>query len=220
LLRLDMGGLKSKFVGESEQNLRKALQVAETVAPCVLWLDEIEKALAGATGQQGDGGVSSDALGTILSWLQEKSGSVFVVATANQVESLPPELLRKGRFDELFFVDLPNEKERVEILRATLAQYGREGVELNSSIVTYTDGFAGSEIAALVPEALFAAFNDGERELTIDDLESAAVDVVPLSKTAGDKVDALRRWAKGKARFASSSKDAAIEQSTKRVLDL
>ena len=218
LLRLDMGGLKSKFVGESEQNLRKALQVAETVAPCVLWLDEIEKALAGSTGQQGDGGVSSDALGTILSWLQEKNGSVFVVATANQVESLPPELLRKGRFDELFFVDLPSEKEREEILRATLAQYGRE-VELNSSIVTYTDGFTGSEIAALVPEALFAAFNDGERELTIDDLENAAVDIVPLSKTAGDKVESLRKWAKGKARFASSQ-DAAIKQPTKRVLDL
>lgn len=217
LLRLDMGGLKSKFVGESEQNLRKALQVAETVAPCVLWVDEADKALANSTGQQGDGGVSSDALGTILTWLQEKSGSVFVVMTANQVENLPPELLRKGRFDELFFVDLPNSTERKAILEATLKQYNRE-VKLNDSIITYTDGFTGSEIAALVPDALFMAFNDGERELTIDDIENASTNVVPLSKTAGDKIEALRKWAKGRTRFASSTEQKEIEN--KRILDL
>lgn len=217
LLRLDMGGLKSKFVGESEQNLRKALQVAETVAPCVLWLDEIEKALAGSTGPAADGGVSSDALGTILSWLQEKSGSVFVVATANQVESLPPELLRKGRFDELFFVDLPTAVERKAIFEATLAQFKRENVKLNSSIITYTEGFTGSEIAALIPEALFIAFNE-DREITVDDLENVVVNVVPLSKTASDKIEALRKWSKGRTRLASSMEKETKSQ--KRQLDI
>lgn len=220
LLRLDMGGLKSKYVGESEQNLRKALQVAETVAPCVLWLDEIEKAMAGAIGAQGDGGVSSDALGTILSWLQEKSGSVFVVATANQVESLPPELLRKGRFDELFFVDLPTATERGAILKATLSQFERGGEGLDArAIVDATDGFAGAEIAALVPEAMFAAFNDGERDIATGDMLAAAGNVVPLSKTAGDKIESLRTWAKGRARFASSP-DAEAGSEGRRVLDI
>lgn len=220
LLRLDMGGLKSKYVGESEQNLRKALQVAETVAPCVLWLDEVEKALAGSTGPQGDGGVSSDALGTILSWLQEKSGSVFVVATANQVESLPPELLRKGRFDELFFVDLPTATEREAIVLATLRQYDRESDALDmDALVRATDGFTGAEIAALVPEAMFAAFNDGERNITTEDLLEAAGNVVPLSKTASEKIEGLRKWAKGRARFASSPDTVTGSKGT-RVLDI
>jgi hypothetical protein len=220
LLRLDMGGLKSKYVGESEQNLRKALQVAETVAPCVLWLDEIEKSMAGSTGPQGDGGVSADALGTILSWLQEKSGSVFVVATANQVESLPPELLRKGRFDELFFVDLPTAPERRAIIETTLTQYKREasGIDLDQ-VTLATDGFTGSEIAALVPEALFTAFGDGERGLTTEDMTDAAANTVPLSKTAADKIEALRKWSKGRARLASST-ETNIETSTKRILDI
>lgn len=206
LLRLDLGALKSKYVGESEGNIRKALAVAETVAPCVLWLDEIEKALAGATGPQGDGGVSSDALGAVLSWMQERQGSVFVVATANDVSALPPELLRKGRFDELFFVDLPSPPERESILNATLDQLcPRMPMSIGlTAVAKATQGFTGAEIAALVPDAMFAAFADGERAITTQDLLAAAKTVVPLSETASEKINELRKWAKGRARFAST----------------
>src|SRR5574341_735414 len=158
LLRLDLGSLRSKYVGDSEANVRKALKVAEAVSPCVLWLDEIEKSFAGSSGPQGDGGVAADALGAVLSWMQERSGSVFVVATANDVSNLPPELLRKGRFDELFFVDLPSPRERAEVLAATIRQHGRDPETIELEIVAEaTDGFSGAEVAALVPDALFVA---------------------------------------------------------------
>jgi SpoVK/Ycf46/Vps4 family AAA+-type ATPase len=214
-----MGALRSKYVGESEANIRKALQVAEAVSPCILWLDEIEKALAGATGAQGDGGVSADALGAVLSWMQERAGAVFVVATANDVRALPPELLRKGRFDELFFVDLPTTEERAAIVDASLRQFNRAGAKVNEDTVAKaTAGFTGAELAALVPDALFAAFADGERDITTADLLTAAGTVVPLSKTAGDKLDALRAWAKGRARAASTPEAAPAGPA--RALDL
>lgn len=216
LLRLDMGALRSKYVGESEGNIRKALQVAETVSPCILWLDEIEKALAGASGPAGDGGVAADALGAVLSWMQDREGQVFVVATANDVRALPPELLRKGRFDELFFVDLPTTDERAAIVRVTLGARA-EGVDA-MAIARATVGFTGAELAALVPDALFVAFNDGERALTTADVLSAAVRVVPLSKTASEKIENLRDWAKSKARFASAPE--TIAASSGRALDL
>lgn len=221
LLRLDMGALRSKFVGDSEANIRKALAVAETVAPCILWVDEIEKALAGASGPQGDGGVGADALGTLLSWMQDRAGSVFVVATANDVAALPPELLRKGRFDELFFVDLPNATERGAIVAAALRQYDREPDlvkgDLNS-IVDGTEGFTGAEIAALVPDALYAAFADDEREMGGQDLLDAASNVVPLSATAKEKIEGLRRWAVGRCRFASTPQ--AVASSAQRSIEL
>ena len=219
VLRLDLGSTKSKYVGESEQNIRGALKVAEAMAPCVLWLDEIEKALAGATGPQGDGGVSADALGTILSWMQEKTAPVFVVATANDVRALPPELLRKGRFDEMFFIDLPTTAERVEIVKAALAQYSRsaDGIDI-TTLATLTDGFTGAEIAAVIPDALFTAFADGQRPLTTGDLTVAVATVVPLSKTAAEKLQALREWAKGRARPASTPETETAN--TVRSLDL
>ncbi|MDH4322851.1 MAG: AAA family ATPase [Betaproteobacteria bacterium] len=205
LLRLDMGALKSKYVGESEGNIRKALRVAEAVAPCVLWLDEIEKALAGATQGAADGGTSADALGTVLSWMQDRAGSVFVVATSNDVSALPPELLRKGRFDELFFVDLPDNEERAEIIAATLRTHNRN-LDLESiyKVAKVCDGFTGAEIAALVPEGLFAAFAEEERALVAEDLIVAARATVPLAQTAAEKISALRKWAKGRARPATT----------------
>ena len=204
LLRLDMGALKSKWVGESEANIRKALKVAETVAPCVLWLDEIEKALGGATQGAADGGVSTDALGTVLSWMQDRAGSVFVVATANDVSALPPELLRKGRFDELFFVDLPTVAERAEILRAALRTHGREAAALDVEALAHEcRDFTGAELAALIPDALYSAFADGERAITDADVRAAIKATVPLAKTAAEKVDSLRKWAAGRARPAS-----------------
>lgn len=210
LLRLDLGALKSKFVGESEGNLRKALRVIEAIGRCVVWIDEIEKALAGATQGAADGGVSSDALGAILAWMQERSGEAFVIATANNVESLPPELLRKGRFDEVWFIDLPNVEERTAILGAALRSHGRNPADIAvSAVASRCADFTGSELAALVPEALFAAFSDGGREITAGDLSFAASNVVPLAKTAADKIGKLREWAKGRARPATAAIEAA-----------
>jgi len=208
LLRLDLGGLKSKYVGESEANLRKAFRVIEAIGRCVVWVDEIEKALAGATQGAADGGVSSDALGALLGWMQERQGNqdsqAFIIATANDVSSLPPELLRKGRFSELFFTDLPIFDERVSILNAALAAHGRsalKGID-HKAIAEATADFTGAEIAAIVPDALFAAFADGAREITTNDLIEAANTVVPLAKTAAEKITTLRKWAKGRARPA------------------
>jgi hypothetical protein len=219
LLRLDLGALKSKFVGDSEANLRKAFRIIEVIGRCVVWLDEIEKALQGATSGSADGGVSSDALGAILSWMQDRQGEAFVIATANDVTSLPPELLRKGRFDELWFVDLPTEGERTAIIAATLKSHGRKIANVEQ-IAAQTDGFTGAELAALVPDALFYAFNDGQREPTADDLIEAAKTVVPLSKTAAEKIGTLRNWAVGRARRATSVDAGNAIRSSSRALDL
>lgn len=204
LLRLDLGALKSKFVGESEGNLRRALRVIEAIGRCVVWLDEIEKALAGASGGAADGGVSADALGAILSWMQERPGEAFVIATANDVQSLPPELLRKGRFDEFWWIDLPTEDERIQILGAALAAHKRQDVDIDyTEVAAACDSFTGAEIAAIVPDAMFAAFREDGREVATTDLLRAAATVVPLARTASAKIEALRTWAEGRARPAS-----------------
>ncbi|HXJ61964.1 MAG TPA: AAA family ATPase [Verrucomicrobiae bacterium] len=223
LLRLDLGSLKSKFVGESEGNLRRALRVVEAIGRCVVWLDEIEKALAGATQGAADGGVSSDALGTILSWMQERAGEAFVIATANDVTSLPPELMRKGRFDEIWFVDLPTYQERADIAIAALKANGRgdnRTIDL-PAIANATAGFTGSEIAALVPDAMYTAFADGGRDIITSDMLMAAATVVPLSKTSAEKIATLRSWAEGRARRATTA-EAAIAGGTiaARSIDL
>lgn len=221
LLRIDLGALKSKFVGESEANLRKAFRVVETVGRCVLWFDEIEKAFAGATQGAADGGVSSDALGSVLSWMQERQGEAFVVATANDISGLPPELLRKGRFDELFFIDVPTGEERISVLKAALAAHGRTAVDIDHEAVAEAClDFTGSEIAAIVPDALFVAFADGEREIATRDLVEAAGKVVPLTKTAAEKIEALRKWAAGRARPASAAPSRIAAAAGARVVDL
>jgi SpoVK/Ycf46/Vps4 family AAA+-type ATPase len=223
LLRFDPGATQSKWVGDSQQNIREVFNVADTFGSCVLWLDEAEKAFAGATQGAADGGVSSDALGTFLTWMQERKSNVFVIATANDVSKLPPELLRKGRFDELFFVDLPTQREREAIVAVTLKQYKREmGATAVERVARACRGFTGSEIAAVVPEALFTAFADGKRELTSDDLCKVAATVVPLSKTAAEKIEALRDWAKSRARPASEGEEAVdvSANAPTRALDL
>jgi len=221
LLRLDLGALKSKFVGESEGNLRRALRVVEAIGRCVVWLDEIEKALAGATQGAADGGVSSDALGTVLSWMQERAGEAFVIATANDVTSLPPELMRKGRFDELWFVDLPTRTERAAIVATAMAAHGRRAVSVDFlQIANATDSFTGAEIAALVPDALFAAFADGAREISTADLLDAARTVVPMAKTSAEKIAALRAWANGRARPATTPENATGGGAPVRRIDL
>lgn len=219
LLRFDLGAVRSKFVGESETNLRKAFKTAEAIAPCVVWIDEIEKALAGATQGAADGGVSADALGALLSFMQDRAGQVFIVATANDVSALPAELLRKGRFDELFAIDLPTETERGAILGATLRQYRRGALAIDAqAVATVTAEFTGAEIAALVPAAMFEAFNDGEREITAADLIAAAKKTVPLARTAAARIAAIRKWGAANAvpaSIATTSTGAAV-----RALDI
>ena len=220
LLRLDLGALKSKFVGESEGNLRRALATIESVGRCVVWLDEVEKALSGAVQGAADGGVSSDALGTILSWMQDRSGEAFVIATCNDVEKLPAEFLRKGRFDELFWIDCPNDAEREAVLSATLRKHKRTAKIDLTKVAAVTDGFTGSEISELVPDAMFTAFNDNAREITTDDLVNAAAQVVPLIKTAETRIKSLRDWAKGKCRPASLPTATVPVKKPARALDL
>ena len=221
LLRVDLGALKSKFVGDSEANLRKVFKLIEAIGRCVVWFDEIEKALQGATSGSADGGVSSDALGAVLSWMQERQGEAFVIATANDVSSLPPELLRKGRFDEVWFVDLPTMSERAAVLSAAMREHGRGAVTVDAAaIAKATEGFTGSEIAAIVPDALFAAFADDAREIKTSDLIDAAKTVVPLSKTAAEKIAKLRDWASGRARPASAPEAAAVKAVRAVALDL
>lgn len=199
LLRLDMGRV---FDGQRapEEALRNALKTCDALAPCVLWMDEIEKGFA--TGS-GDDGRSSRVLGTLLTWQQEKESAVFVVATANQVEALPPEMLRKGRFDEIFFVDLPQEHEREEILRIHLRARNRSVSEqVIQEVAAACEYFSGAELEEVVVAAMYAAFAQG-RELDGEDLLYAARDTVPLYRTYEESIKGLREWAHERARHAS-----------------
>ncbi len=204
LLRLDMGTLFGGFVGQSEENMRRALKTAESVAPCVLWLDEIEKGLAGTkSSDMSDAGTTARVFSTFLTWLQEKSKPVFVAATANNIQSLPPELLRRGRMDEIFFVDLPTPSERKDILRIHLNKKKRNPLSFDLETIASTmDGFSGAEIEQTVVAALHESFFAG-REVTGEDLVRSAHDLIPLSKTMSEEIEALRSWAVQRARPAS-----------------
>ncbi len=203
LLRLDMGRIFGRFVGQSEAAMRRAIRSAEAVAPAVLWIDEIEKGFAGSTVESHDSGVSARVLGTFLTWLQEKTAPVFVVATANQIRTLPPELLRKGRFDELFFVDLPGPADRVEILAVHLRKRSRNPSDFDlPALAERLDGFTGAELEQVVLEGLYAAFADGRRLLRDTDLLEGAAGIVPLSRTLKETIHAMRTWAEGRARPA------------------
>jgi len=199
LLRLDLGSVFGSSSG-GDTALRQAMKVAESMAPAVLWIDEIEKGFAGA----GSGDEEpSRLLGSLLTWLQEKTSPVFVVATANEVDQLPPELLRKGRFDELFFLDLPDAKERSAILQIHLEARERDpGAFDVPALVIQTEHFSGSEIEQVVISGLYAAFSDG-RELTSQDLLVAAKETVPLYATYEERIKGLREWANKRARRAN-----------------
>ncbi len=216
LLKLDLGALKSKWVGSSEENIRKALKVIGALGRCVVWCDEIEKSLAGATQGAADGGVSADALGVLLNWMQEQNSGAFLIATANKVEDLPPELLRAGRFDVVWWVDLPNAEERVAILKASLKGKPAKDVDLEK-VAAACENFSGAEIASVVPSAMFLAFKDGARPISTADLILKAGAVVPLARTAPEKIEALRKWAAGKARPATRVIDPG--KSSGRMLD-
>ena len=203
LLRLDLGRVFEGYIGSSEANMRRALRVAEAVAPAVLWIDEIEKGLAGGTSRgESDAGTAMRVFGTLLTWMQERRGSVFVVATANRVEALPPELLRRGRFDETFFVDLPDRRARAEILRIHLARRGRDPEKFDlAGLAGASAGYSGAELEHCVVEGLFRAFEAG-RELADEDLFAALAETTPLSVTSAEEVAALRSWASTRARPA------------------
>ena len=198
LVRLDPGALYDKYVGETERNLRQALDTADAMSPVVLWIDEIEKGFARGGGEA-DGGVSGRLLGTFLTWLQERQSHVFVVATANDVDRLPPELLRKGRFDEIFFVDLPGAAERRDILALNLARRGRDPERFDlDQLATAAEGFSGSELEQAVVAGLYTAFaeeTDLDHETLVAEIESA----VPMSITLAERVETLRLWARGRA---------------------
>lgn len=210
LLRLDVGALFGSLVGESEERARRALQLAETVAPAILWIDEVEKALAHG-GQ--DAGTSTRVFGSILTWMQEKKAPVFVVATANDISTLPPELLRKGRFDEIFFLDQPTRAEREEIFAVHLRKRNRVPQDFDiGRLASECEGYVGAEIEQAIIEAMYVGFNEG-REFTSDDISSALRRQVPLSVSQRETIDGLREWLQaGRAQSASlpeNRKDAA-----------
>ncbi len=195
LLKLDAGRLYDKFIGESEKNLRRALETAEALAPCVLWIDELEKAFASVANGDQDGGTSQRIFATLLTWLQEKKEAVFVVATANDVFRLPPELMRKGRFDEIFFVDLPDASERADIFDIHLRRRKQEPLFFETQqLVDASAGFSGAEIEQAVIASLYAALYAGE-DLTSAHLLRELDGTVPLSKTRREDVERLRAMA-------------------------
>jgi SpoVK/Ycf46/Vps4 family AAA+-type ATPase len=204
LLRLDVGRLFGGLVGESESRTRQTIALAEALAPCVLWIDEIDKAFAGIDGK-GDGGTTSRVFGTFITWLAEKTSPVFVVATANNIQALPPEMLRKGRFDEIFFVGLPASEEREAIFNVHLSRsrpHNLKSYDLKR-LAYETPDFSGAEIEQTIVEAMHIGFSQN-RDFTTDDILAAASQIIPLARTAREQIQFLQDWAKaGKARLAS-----------------
>ncbi|WNS77439.1 AAA family ATPase [Bacillus sp. DTU_2020_1000418_1_SI_GHA_SEK_038] len=214
LYRLDLSTIHGQYLGQSESRLKEALSTANHVAPCVLWIDEIEKGLAGATGG-GDGGTSTRLVGQFLYWLQESLARVFVVATANDVSKLPPELLRRGRFDELFFVDLPTSKEREEIIKIYINKGLKREVSpsLLEKLVRLSDGFAGADLEAAVRDVVKQAVVHGDESITDQTFISFFENVVPLSQTSPEQIDHIRAW--GRERAVPAGKpfdDTSIDQ--------
>ena len=216
LLRLDIGRIFSGIVGSSEENVRTAIKTAEAIAPSILWIDEIEKGFSG-TGSSGDGGTATRVFGTFLTWMQEKTKPVFVIATANNIHSLPPEMLRKGRFDEIFFVDLPTKAERADIFLLHLKKRLRDkqvlgDFKLDKALLDRfadsTEGFVGAEIENIVVAALFEAFSE-KRAISVDDFIKAIRNTVPLAVTQAEQIQAIREWASLRAVSATSTEQRA-----------
>ncbi|MBF2047489.1 MAG: AAA family ATPase [Leptolyngbya sp. IPPAS B-1204] len=204
LLRLDVGRLFAGLVGESESRTRQMIQLAEALAPCVLWIDEIDKAFAGVD-SRGDAGTTSRVFGTFITWLAEKTSPVFVVATANNIQALPPEMLRRGRFDEIFFVGLPNQEERRAIFAVHLSRlrpHNLQSYDLDR-LAYETPDFSGAEIEQMLIEAMHIGFSQN-RDFTTQDILEAASQIIPLARTAQDQIQLLQDWAtNGRVRLAS-----------------
>ena len=213
LLRLDAGRLYGGLIGESEANMRAVIQTLEAIAPCVCWIDELEKGFSGARSSGStDGGTSSRVFGTFISWMQEKTSPVFIVATANDVSQLPPEMLRKGRFDECFMVDLPNGRERELIWKIQIAKHSRDPQKFRlEELVQISEGFTGAEIEQAFIDAMYLGFSAGE-EPSDATVKEALQTTVPLSKLMGEQITALRKWAKGRARSATAERTETTER--------
>jgi len=221
LIRLDIGALMGSLVGQSEANLRQALKVAESASPCILWLDEIEKALSGIRSSGvSDGGTTARVFGSLLTWMQERTNPVYVVATSNDVSALPPELLRAGRIDDIMFTDLPNAIERAEIWDIHIAKVGRVPERFDvGTLVTISDGYTGAEIEVAVGDALHQGF-DNDREIVTDDLIAAIRARIPLTVTMREQIDELRDWASRRAKPASSRIEPDASKRTSRAARL
>ena len=206
LLRLDMGKIFSSFIGSSEENMRRAIATAESLAPVILWIDEIEKGFSGIKSSGAtDAGVTSRIFGTFLTWMQEKTKAVFVIATANSISDLPPELLRKGRFDEIFFIDLPTENERKDILNIHVKKRKRDAAKYDlARLAKASQGYSGAELEMAIVEAMYTAFGE-KREFTNEDIAAAIKSSVPLSRTMAEEIASLRQWATHRARLASGA---------------
>jgi SpoVK/Ycf46/Vps4 family AAA+-type ATPase len=206
LLHLDVGKIMSGIVGSSEARMREAIKTAEAVAPCILWVDEIEKGLSG-TGSSNfsDGGTMSRVFGTFLTWMQEKTADVFIVATANDITQLPDALKRKGRFDEIFFVDLPGAKEREQIFAIHIAKRKHNPEDFDLPLLAKeSDGFSGAEIENAVKDAMYIAFNTADRKLTTHLVLAEIKKTTPLLESMKDKIDGIKKEASN-MRFASST---------------
>jgi SpoVK/Ycf46/Vps4 family AAA+-type ATPase len=209
LVLLDPGSIYGSFVGESEARLRSALDTVEAMSPVVVWLDEIEKGFAAGTGS-GDSGVSQRVLGTFLRWMQERPPGVFLVATSNDVEKLPPELLRRGRFDEIFFVDLPRSDERRAVFELHLRKRRRDPAAFDlDALVKASDGFSGAEIEGAIVGAMYRAYATGA-ELATQDVLTELAETTPLSRTRAEDIVAMRLWSQGRATPATSPEQAAV----------
>lgn len=224
LLRFDVSKVFNMYVGNSESNMREAIKMAEAISPCILWIDEIEKGFSGL-GTGGDSGTTSRIFGTFLSWMQEKTKPVFVVATANNISGLPPEMMRKGRFDEIFFIDLPTLNERKQIFKVHLESRLKDPSVIGdftmdddtlTHLATLTEGFGGSEIEQIIIMALYDAFSE-DRGLKVTDIENAIKNTVPLSVTQSEQIRAIRQWADVRAVTATAPDD--MQDYKKETLD-
>jgi ATP-dependent 26S proteasome regulatory subunit len=227
LLRLDFGKLFDSLVGQSEARARSAIKLAETVSPCILWIDEIEKGLSGVQSSgRSDGGTTSRVLSTFLTWMQEKTSPVFVVATANDHESIPPEFLRAGRFDEIFFVDLPNEQERKEIFEVLLKKRGYEAKDFNLDLLSgdpISRNYSGAEIEKAIDVAMLAGFDDKKRKIKDDDISKAIKGFKSLFEMRAESFETLQEWAKEKCIRANSDDKGKVDLGigkSKKTIDL
>lgn len=215
LLRVDISRIYGGVIGATEQNIRRALEIAEAVAPCVLLFDEMEKALAGSSSGETDSGVSSHLRSILLTWMQEHEAPVFVVGTVNQPNDLNPAIMRAGRFDETFFVDLPNETERAEIFGIHIRKVGRKPENFNlQGFATKTEGFSGAEIEAVVQDALNAAFDENETDLTDELIQDSISETRPLSKRRPEDNEKIRLW--GKSNAVNASEEEVVIKSDKK----
>ncbi len=197
LVRLDIGRLLGKYVGESEKNMRRALKLSEAISPCVLWVDEIEKAFSGVGESGGGNDVTTRLFGQFLTWMQEKDNTVFIVATANDISKIPPEFLRKGRFDELFYVDFPNVEERKRIIEIHLRKRNKWNRELDLiSLAKETEGYNGADLEAIIKDAVESSFIKGKKELTTEDLKEAKNNIKSISVTLKKRIEEIKETIK------------------------